>query len=229
MQGASADAREGVLSFLEKRPASFPGKVSADLQPQTVGMGQPQHRPCLLEQAQRSRQVVAGIDEVPCFYRERADAQFDIASACAERCDAAHLARCLGRAALPRQQQAAAAACEQFAAQVVCASEARDGIPIRRICAVVTEARLQVRGDEHQPVIARLFDAAHGDPPRRTFPVTGRRRVLEVAQRRFVARRLRAKTVSAGIQSACVRNISGGRNQCARVQRKQCGRAQPTQ
>ena len=31
MQGASADAREGVLSFLEKRPASFPGKVSTDL------------------------------------------------------------------------------------------------------------------------------------------------------------------------------------------------------
>jgi len=31
MQGASADASEGVLSFLEKRPASFPGKVSADL------------------------------------------------------------------------------------------------------------------------------------------------------------------------------------------------------
>lgn len=31
MQGASADASEGVRSFLEKRPASFPGKVSADL------------------------------------------------------------------------------------------------------------------------------------------------------------------------------------------------------
>ncbi len=31
MQGASADAREGVQSFLEKRPAVFPGKVSADL------------------------------------------------------------------------------------------------------------------------------------------------------------------------------------------------------
>ena len=31
MQGASADAREGVVSFLEKRSAVFPGKVSADL------------------------------------------------------------------------------------------------------------------------------------------------------------------------------------------------------
>jgi len=30
-QGASPDAREGVLSFLEKRPAVFPGKVSTDL------------------------------------------------------------------------------------------------------------------------------------------------------------------------------------------------------
>ena len=29
--GASADAHEGVQSFLEKRPAVFPGKVSADL------------------------------------------------------------------------------------------------------------------------------------------------------------------------------------------------------
>ena len=31
MQGASGDAREGILSFLEKRPAAFPGKVSSDL------------------------------------------------------------------------------------------------------------------------------------------------------------------------------------------------------
>jgi enoyl-CoA hydratase/carnithine racemase len=31
LQGASADAREGVTSFLEKRPAAFPGKVSSDL------------------------------------------------------------------------------------------------------------------------------------------------------------------------------------------------------
>ncbi|CAN5532934.1 crotonase/enoyl-CoA hydratase family protein [soil metagenome] len=30
-QGASPDAREGVVSFLEKRPAVFPGKVSADM------------------------------------------------------------------------------------------------------------------------------------------------------------------------------------------------------
>jgi len=30
-RGASADAREGVTSFLEKRPAKFPGKVSADM------------------------------------------------------------------------------------------------------------------------------------------------------------------------------------------------------
>ncbi len=30
-QGASPDAREGVVSFLEKRPAVFPGKVSTDL------------------------------------------------------------------------------------------------------------------------------------------------------------------------------------------------------
>lgn len=30
-RGASADAREGVTSFLEKRPAAFPDKVSADL------------------------------------------------------------------------------------------------------------------------------------------------------------------------------------------------------
>jgi enoyl-CoA hydratase/carnithine racemase len=29
--GRSADAREGVQSFLEKRPARFPGKVSKDL------------------------------------------------------------------------------------------------------------------------------------------------------------------------------------------------------
>ena len=31
--GRSADAREGVESFLEKRPANFPGKVSGDLPP----------------------------------------------------------------------------------------------------------------------------------------------------------------------------------------------------
>jgi enoyl-CoA hydratase/carnithine racemase len=30
-RGASADAREGVTSFLEKRPAAFPNKVSSDL------------------------------------------------------------------------------------------------------------------------------------------------------------------------------------------------------
>ncbi|MBV9664937.1 MAG: enoyl-CoA hydratase, partial [Actinobacteria bacterium] len=29
--GASPDAREGVLAFLQKRPAEFPGKVSTDL------------------------------------------------------------------------------------------------------------------------------------------------------------------------------------------------------
>jgi len=29
--GRSADAQEGVQSFLEKRPASFPGKVSKDM------------------------------------------------------------------------------------------------------------------------------------------------------------------------------------------------------
>jgi enoyl-CoA hydratase/carnithine racemase len=29
--GKSADAREGVQSFLEKRPAKFPGKVSTDM------------------------------------------------------------------------------------------------------------------------------------------------------------------------------------------------------
>lgn len=32
-RGASADAREGVTSFLEKRPAQFPNKVSSDLPP----------------------------------------------------------------------------------------------------------------------------------------------------------------------------------------------------
>ncbi len=31
--GKSADAREGVESFLEKRPAAFPGKVSSDMPP----------------------------------------------------------------------------------------------------------------------------------------------------------------------------------------------------
>ena len=31
--GKSADALEGVASFLEKRPAVFPGKVSTDLPP----------------------------------------------------------------------------------------------------------------------------------------------------------------------------------------------------
>ncbi len=30
-RGASADAAEGVMSFLEKRPAAFPGRVSADM------------------------------------------------------------------------------------------------------------------------------------------------------------------------------------------------------
>lgn len=32
-RGASADAREGVTAFLEKRPAQFPNKVSADMPP----------------------------------------------------------------------------------------------------------------------------------------------------------------------------------------------------
>jgi enoyl-CoA hydratase/carnithine racemase len=31
IQGASADVREGVLAFLDKRPAHFPGRVSTDL------------------------------------------------------------------------------------------------------------------------------------------------------------------------------------------------------
>jgi hypothetical protein len=30
-RGASGDAREGVTAFLEKRPASFPDRVSADM------------------------------------------------------------------------------------------------------------------------------------------------------------------------------------------------------
>jgi len=30
-RGASADAKEGVMSFLEKRPAKFPNKVSTDM------------------------------------------------------------------------------------------------------------------------------------------------------------------------------------------------------
>ena len=30
-RGASADAKEGVMSFLEKRPASYPNKVSTDM------------------------------------------------------------------------------------------------------------------------------------------------------------------------------------------------------
>jgi len=32
-RGASADAKEGVMSFLEKRPAVFPNKVSTDIPP----------------------------------------------------------------------------------------------------------------------------------------------------------------------------------------------------
>jgi len=32
-RGASADVKEGVVSFLEKRPAKFPQKVSADMPP----------------------------------------------------------------------------------------------------------------------------------------------------------------------------------------------------
>jgi hypothetical protein len=30
-RGRQADAKEGVMSFLEKRPAAFPDRVSADL------------------------------------------------------------------------------------------------------------------------------------------------------------------------------------------------------
>ena len=30
-RGASADAKEGVMSFLEKRPANYPCKVSKDM------------------------------------------------------------------------------------------------------------------------------------------------------------------------------------------------------
>ena len=32
-RGASADVKEGVVSFLEKRPAKFPQKVSSDMPP----------------------------------------------------------------------------------------------------------------------------------------------------------------------------------------------------